>query len=393
MSDRWRHVTMGDVLKQRDERSWPGDTLLSVTAKQGVIRHSDSGRRDTSNVDKSKYRRVRRGDIVYNTMRMWQGVSAVSHLDGIVSPAYTVCRPSEDVDANFLAHLLKVPSYVVEFKKRSQGLVSDTWNLKYRMFSVVPVSLPPMDEQGRIAEVLDDLDSQIRLSEQIISKLRLVRQGVSKDLFQGAVAGSMKPLRELASISGGVALGSEPTGPGTIRLPYLRVANVQDGRLDLSDVKYVRISVSDHERFSLAAGDVLMNEGGDADKLGRGTVWENQIEGCIHQNHVFRVRTDRRLLDPWFLAYFSGSPYGKSYFLGASKQTTNLATINSTQIGLFSIPMLTLDEQRRIVGVISSLDERLFREECGLEKLNKLKTGLTFDLVMGRAHFAVGAAR
>jgi len=134
-----------------------------------------------------------------------------------------------------------------------------------------------------------------------------------------------------------------------------------------------------------------MNEGGDADKLGRGTVWESQIEGCLHQNHVFRVRADRRVLEPWFLAHVSASAYGKKYFLGASKQTTNLATINSTQIGAFPIPLPSVEEQRRIVEILSSHDALVAQEQATLKKLYRLKTGLMSDLLGGRVRVPLEA--
>jgi type I restriction enzyme, S subunit len=117
-----------------------------------------------------------------------------------------------------------------------------------------------------------------------------------------------------------------------IELPYLRVANVQDGYLDLSEIKSVAVLKSEVDRFSLQTGDMLMTEGGDFDKLGRGTVWRGQISPCLHQNHIFRVRPTRGAILPDFLASVTASSHGKWYFLVSSKQTTNLATINSTQL-------------------------------------------------------------
>lgn len=167
---------------------------------------------------------------------------------------------------------------------------------------------------------------------------------------------------------------------------------MQDGRLDLRELKFVRVRQSDLPRYSLAYGDVLMNEGGDADKLGRGTVWEDQVAGCLHQNHVFRVRVNRDALEPWYLAHVSASTYGKRYFLGASKQTTNLATINSTQIGQFPVPLVPLSEQRRIISIISSNDRLISGEQQALEKLKTLKAGLMADLLTGRVRVPMEAA-
>jgi type I restriction enzyme, S subunit len=181
-----------------------------------------------------------------------------------------------------------------------------------------------------------------------------------------------------------VTLGKNLTGAGTLELPYLRVANVQDGYLDLADVKTVRIFSSDLERFQLKCGDVLMNEGGDYDKLGRGTVWENQIPVCLHQNHVFRVRCRSDVLNCYFLAAVSGSETGKRYFLRSSKQSTNLASINSTQLNAFEVPVPNLTEQVTIIRVLAAQDNQLTVETTGLMKLRALKSALMADLLTGR---------
>jgi restriction endonuclease S subunit len=295
-------------------------------------------------------------------------------------------RDIEKWDYRFVAALMQEQHRTLSFDWLMKAHPSVIRNL-YRL------PILPIREQQRIAEILDNLGVQIHAVEQIIAKLKLAKQGLASDLLplDGNTQVEVRPLRELADISGGVTLGSEPSGPGTIRRPYLRVANVQDGHLDLSEIKFIRIRSSDLARYSLEYGDVLMNEGGDADKLGRGTVWENQIEGCLHQNHVFRVRADRRVLEPWFLAHVSASAYGKKYFLGASKQTTNLATINSTQIGAFPIPLPSVEEQRRIVEILSSHDALVAHEQTTLKKLYGLKTGLMSDLLSGRVRVPLEA--
>ncbi|MHA7141057.1 restriction endonuclease subunit S [Arthrobacter sp. Sr33] len=317
------------------------------------------------------------------------GRTSIAGRDLYTNEAIAAFYPKEDrLDGRFLFHVL--PS-------AAQSVITDVAvkgaTLNKKSLAGISLNLPPIHEQRRIAEILDAASDQIRVAEKIITKLILAKQGLVSDVLPLNGDVEMRPLKELADISGGVTLGSEPSGPGTIRRPYLRVANVQDGHLDLKDIKFLRIRSADLDRFSLVRGDVLMNEGGDADKLGRGSVWEEQIEGCLHQNHVFRVRTNRRILDPWFLAHISASAYGKKYFLGASKQTTNLATINSTQIGAFPIPLPDLSEQRRIVDVISAHDILLAREQSTLAKLKSLKAGLASDLLSGRVRTVTGVSR
>jgi type I restriction enzyme S subunit len=167
-------------------------------------------------------------------------------------------------------------------------------------------------------------------------------------------------LGEVAEIQSGVTLGRPLKGP-TVRLPYLRVANVQDGHLELSVVKEIEILPSEVEKWRLIRGDVLLTEGGDRDKLGRGTVWREEIPNCIHQNHIFRVRTDSREFDPDFVAAIIGSPQGKAYFQAASKQTTNLASINQRQLKAFKLPRAPLEAQRQFVEQTSAVQAKTAR--------------------------------
>jgi type I restriction enzyme S subunit len=167
-------------------------------------------------------------------------------------------------------------------------------------------------------------------------------------------------------------------------VPYLRVANVQDGYLDLGEIKTVRIAPTLAEKLLLRRGDVLMNEGGDFDKLGRGTVWNDEISPCVHQNHVFRVRPNSGDLRSTYLALWSQSEFGKKYFVLSSKQSTNLASINSTQLKRFLVALPSPEEQRRIESRLSAANLRVeaFRRER--DKMSVLKDGLVHDLLTGR---------
>jgi type I restriction enzyme S subunit len=136
------------------------------------------------------------------------------------------------------------------------------------------------------------------------------------------------------------------------------------------------------------SGDVLMNEGGDYDKLGRGTVWRGQISPCLHQNHVFRVRANQAKLLPDFLALVSASPYGKRFFVLSSKQSTNLASINSTQLKAFPVPLPPATEQQGITEVLGAAEIVLETEGTQLAKLQRLKAGLMQDLLSGRVSVA-----
>jgi len=158
-------------------------------------------------------------------------------------------------------------------------------------------------------------------------------------------------LKFIAHVQTGVAKGKDNTGQQTIVVPYLRVANVQDGYLDLEDVATIEIPADDLPRYRLRAGDVLMNEGGDFDKLGRGHVWDGSIDPCIHQNHVFAVRPFG--VSPQWLNLVTGSAYAQFYFMSRSKQSTNLASISSTNVMELPVVLPPGKEQTAITGFLA----------------------------------------
>lgn len=182
---RWKEHTLGSLFSERKESGALGLPLLSVTSNNGIINRDDVGRKDTSSADKSKYIRVYPGDIAYNTMRMWQGVSALSSMDGIVSPAYTVLTPKSGVKSRYAAYLFKLPIMIHQFYRHSQGLVSDTWNLKYKHFSKIKVAVPETNEQMAIADILSKEDESIRALQRQIEQLRQEKRALMQQLLTG----------------------------------------------------------------------------------------------------------------------------------------------------------------------------------------------------------------
>lgn len=180
-------------------------------------------------------------------------------------------------------------------------------------------------------------------------------------------------LEKVAIIQTGIAK-NQNSKDECIEFPYIRVANVQDGYLDLSEIKTINIQKNKANRYRLENGDVLLTEGGDFDKLGRGAVWEGQIKNCVHQNHVFAVRPNNHELLPFFLSAQTGSSYGKRYFLSCSKQSTNLASINSSQLKAFPVLLPPLPEQKAIADLLSTWDEAIEKTERLIQaKVARLK--------------------
>jgi type I restriction enzyme S subunit len=234
-----------------------------------------------------------------------------------------------------------------------------------------PWPLPPLAEQRRIAAVLREkmetverirAASKVRLDSAIALRaayLRVIFNG--QDVKRWAVI----PLGEVGDIVSGITLGRTLPKDGTSRVPYLRVANVKDGHLDLADVYTILATKDEIEALRLLRGDLLLTEGGDADKLGRGTCWQEELAECIHQNHIFRVRFDQRRFVPEFVSAQMGSPYGKGYFLARAKQTTGIATINQKVLRAFPLLAPPIEEQHRIVTRLGE-EMRNAKEACRL---------------------------
>ena len=206
----------------------------------------------------------------------------------------------------------------------------------------------------------------------------------------------VKHLSCLAEIRTGIANNSNSTVSNPEFVHYLRVANVQDGFLDLSDMSKIRISRDDIARYAMQPGDVLMNEGGDLDKLGRGSIWHGEFNPCVHQNHVFVVRC-HQTISPDFLIYWTGSTPARQYFLLAGRQTTNLASINKMALGQLPVPFpANQAEQRAIAAALSDVDALIAILDQFIAKKRDLKQAAMQQLLTGQTRLpgfgaAVGA--
>ena len=243
-------------------------------------------------------------------------------------------------------------------------------------FLCMPV--PPLEEQQRIAAYLDAscaaIDAAVAAKRRQLETLdafrksiiqRAVTQGISDRVVLESTGNAwldrvprgwkLVYLKRICEIQGGLTLGKQYEGP-LIERPYLRVGNVQDGHLDLENVSVIEVPASVAAGVELRPDDVLMTEGGDLDKLGRGYLWKGEIKGCLHQNHIFAVRCFRHKLMPMFLTYVTAARYGRDYFEATGKKTTNLACTNATKVGEFPIPLPLLPEQE---AICTYLDEKL----------------------------------
>jgi len=291
-----------------------------------------------------------------DTLILWDGAKAGDIFPGqkgIVASTMARLRPvSRAVHPEFLYfYFLSQSSYLHE-----TAAGSTVPHVRGRIVKSMPVPLPALPVQERIVEILQkarEIGSKrktaLDLVDAILSSSFVAMFG---DPSENQKRYERVPLGELADIRSGVTKGRKLHGEKTVVVPYLRVANVQDGYLDLSEVKTIEVLPDDVEKYHLEDGDILMTEGGDPDKLGRGCIWRNQIDDCIHQNHIFRVRTKRSLLAPEYLAALLRTRYAKHYFLSCAKRSSNLASVNSTQVKAFPVPLPPIQLQKKFVMLV-----------------------------------------
>ncbi len=296
--------------------------------------------------------------------------------------------PASGIDPYFLAYAIQARTD--QILRMVEDTSHGTGRLETDRLQQLEIGVPPLDEQRRIVAAHAAFDRRVAVLEGMVSKLRVAERALSTTALTAGQcnAWGQPPLESVAEVAAGVTLGSEPVGDGTVELPYLRVANVLDGRIDTADVKRVRILTTQYERYALEQGDLLLTEGGDLDKLGRGAVWDGRLESCLHQNHVFRVRCGTKIL-PEFLALYTASAAGRAYFQQVGKQTTNLASINSTQVKSMPVPVPPLDEQKALLGPILAVRNRAETVERQIVKMRTVQRAVVEDMLARRSQMYV----
>ncbi|MDX9844543.1 MAG: hypothetical protein RBT42_12390 [Aquabacterium sp.] len=316
-------------------------------------------------------------------------------------------RPREFAHGRFLT-FLHAHLYDRSLTKLSIKQSTGIQNLDSGAYLAERCFLPPTVEQIAIASYLDAetvrIDGLIEAKRKLLDSLVELKSARITEILTGAADNlvptgdvwipriprdwTLKRLKHLGQVRSGLAKGKKhDASTETLELPYMRVANVQDGHIDLSNVATLEVAADDVERYSLAVGDVLMNEGGDYDKLGRGAVWEGKISPCLHQNHVFAVRLDDVTWAPWISA-LTRTAYAKFYFMNNSKQSTNLASISQTNVKEWPVVLPPEDVRDQLLEQLTAelkrADDLIVHVELELEALAELRAATITDAVLGR---------
>ena len=330
--------------------------------------------------------------------------------DFLVSYACLTIHPSDLIIGKFLSYYLKSSSFAEDVLRRTNS--NTQGNVGKDSLVNATIVLPSIIEQTQIANFLDakcsDINAMLSKTRSSIEEYKKLKQAVITQAVTKGVRGEREmkdsgvewigeipvewrktQLRHCATIKSGITLGkSYSKDTVLIERPYLRVANVQGGYVDLNDLATIEVTPDEDLKYRLHSGDVLMTEGGDRDKLGRGCVWHGEIEPCLHQNHVFAVQTNETILLPEFLEYLTASDVGRSYFDVTAIKTTNLACTSSSKVLAFTIPLPPIEEQIEIVGFIKKrsleLNKLIMKKELLVQELERYKKSLIYEVVTGK---------
>lgn len=361
-----------------------------------------------------KRTRVAAGDVLLTIV----GSIGRSTVVGPEQPPFVLQRSVAVIEAKainprFLSYQFTAPQAQGYFKDNARGTAQK--GIYLGALGELPIRVAPAREQERIVDRIDQLFSDIEEGERALERVQKLTERYRQSVLKAAVTGELTrewrekhkgPLESgeallqrihtvrretrvrqdnptppemhdlasppvgwkwasldmVANVVGGITVDGKRSAEGCDVVPYLRVANVQRGYLDLAEVKTIVASRERIEQLRLLAGDVLFNEGGDIDKLGRGWIWEGQLPLCIHQNHVFRARLF--VPGPWakIISWF-GNVLGKELFMDLGKQTTNLASLSLSKLKGFPVPLMSLEEATEIVSrvedALSVIDKQL----------------------------------
>lgn len=385
----WPTMPLGDACRinpkfERSE-SVQSDTLVTFVAMAAVDetrgRIAAAQLRPFAEVAKG-YTSFRDGDVLFAkiTPCMQNGKAAIAHGlhngTGFGSTEFHVLRPHRFVLPEWVFAFIRQPSFRAEAQAHFTGTAGQQ-RVPAAFLRRVLIPIPPLAEQRRIVRLLDAAEELRRLRQEADRRTADLAPALFQEMFgdPAARAFPVKMLSEVSDIASGVAKGRRLNG-SAISVPYLRVANVQAGYLDLTEIKMIEALPAEVEDLALKSGDVVLTEGGDFDKLGRGALWDSDLSPCIHQNHVFRVRADSsQMLPRYFTAYLT-TDGAKSYFLRCAKKTTNLASINMRQLRLLPVSLPPLDLQRQFAARVAELHVLQARQAESRRRLDDLHHAL-----------------
>ena len=384
----WPQVKIGDVcIVERGGSPRPIDKYIT-DSEDGInwikIGDTDDSMYITSTAQKiipegaKKSRYVQPGDFLLSNSMSF-GRPYILKIDGCIHDGWLVLRDKNGLfDKRFLYYYLSAPVTYQKFKSLAVGGVVN--NLNSEMVRNVEVPLPALNEQAQIATVLDKLSDLISLRKQQLAKLDELVKARFVEMFGDMLLNPLSwpeiSLETAANIVSGITKGRKTQSRELVEVPYMAVSNVKDGYIDWTTVKTIMATQAEIDQYRLLPDDVLMTEGGDPDKLGRGAIIREPLENCIHQNHIFRVRLDESSILPEFFAEYLQHQKAKRYFLRCAKQTTGIASINMKQLRALPVLVPPIEAQKIFADFVAGVGRQKLTIQQSLDKLEVLRKSL-----------------
>ena len=370
----YKQCHIGDIYAERSQRGASDMVLLSVTMNDGVIPRSEIEGKDNSSADKSNYKVVLMGDMVYNSMRMWQGANGISPYDGIVSPAYTVLMPKIPISNGYFAALFKSPNLINEFRKNSQGMTSDTWNLKYPQIETIKVCIPALSEQNRVADMLRTLERRIAKQAQLVDNLKKYKRGLLNQIFSAISKGSQRrKLRELVHVSGG-------------KTPSMSNSLYWNGDIvwiSSKDMKSSRISGSELKITNLALNEMTLYHPGTLLLVARSGILKHSLPLAILEVDA-TINQDIKALQVHgcnaFYLYYAILSQEDNIIRTLVKTGTTVQSLMMDSFLNIEIPTPDIDQQQSIIDKLAKLEKYVDVQEKELSLLSQMRNGLLQQL-------------
>jgi type I restriction enzyme S subunit len=377
----WESKRLGELFFDRQESGLSGLPLLSLMDKEGIVPQENSNRKNNSNSDKSKYLRVVPGDIAYNTMRMWEGRSAYVGLEGLVSPAYTVCQPKAEVHSLLFSYYFKTPQLIEQFRRYSQGLVNDTLNLKYEAFSTIAVLAPTFPEQQKIADCLSSVDELIDANRLTLDTLKAHKKGLMRQLFPRE--GETIPCLRFPEFINEQEWEEDKLG-NLVEI----TSGESPSRYNLSvEGKYAFLKVEDLnncEKYQITSREYSDDT---RNLIPRRSIIFPKRGAAIHLNKL-RINVSEVLMDTNLMAISPNNNVETEFVyyyianIGLSQiaDTSTIPQINNKHIIPFKVVIPLKSEQQRIANCFSALEELIAAQTQQLDALKTHKEGLMQEL-------------
>lgn len=366
---KWQNEKLGNIFISRQETGFADLPLMSLTDESGLVPQQETKKKDNSNVNKSKYLRVCEGDIVYNTMRMWQGRCAYCKNEGIVSPAYTVCIPKDGCDGVFFYYYFKTYDLIQKFHANSQGLVSDTLNLKFDKFASIAINYPIKEEQQKIADCLSSIDELIDAESRKLKALEKYKKGLMQKLFPAE--GKTLPEWRFPEFRGKSEWRIKPLGKICTNYDSRRIPITEKDRVK-GKIPYIGASgVIDYINDFIFDEDLLCVSEDGANLAARTYPIAFSISGKTWvNNHAHVLRFSHRYTQNIVESYLN--------MINLQDFLTGMAQpkLNRAKLDIIPIPFPEEEEQQKIAGCLSEIDTMITEQLNKVEQLKAQKKGL-----------------